>query len=1127
MPTSLRSLSSKFFLRSRRFNASMHSNRSLRKRRSFGRELRLEPLESRVVLTAYIVNTLDDTSTAPDGLISLREALTAANSNAAFRDAPAGQLGPGVTDTISFDPSLNGQEINLGPLGAFLITDAVSIFDNNLLPISLDAENVSRLFEIPAGVAGVSIANVVLQNGQASTGGAILVGLNANVSLDQIVVLNSAANDGGGLYNDGGTVAINRASFSGNRANAASGSGGALFSASGSVTIVESQFNFNRATRAGGAIEVGDGSVSLTRTNFINNDVNGLAGPANPGNGGALHTTGVSTVVVDGGLFVGNRAAREGGALWNSLGGTLTVIGDARFLQNIARGPAADDGGGAIFNNGGTVHIGSSGSVVQIQNNSATGAAGSGGGIFTLGGTLTVANADISGNRANRAGGGIEATAGSTTTVVNSRLNGNFTGTPAPLVASPGNGGGLHITGNGNATFTGGEVSHNLAANEGGGLWNGTGTLTVTGTLISGNTASGALATNGGGGIFNLGGTVNVTNATLSANRANGTSGSGGGLFSTLGAVTLNAVNFQDNSANRAGGAIEIVAGALNMNFTNLARNNVNGGAGVPAPGNGGGVHVTGAATTTIVGGTFSGNTAAREGGGLWNSAAGQMTLSNNVVLVNNFAHGAAAEQGGGAIFNNGGTITIDNATIVANAADGASGSGGGLFNFGGTLVVNNSLVGFNSANRAGGGIEVKGGTTQLNGVNLSNNRALSAPGNGGGLHTTDAGNVVIVGSQVNFNFAGAEGGGLWNSPTGTLSVRDTTIGFNNAPLGGGVFNKGTGGTVTITTSTIARNNASVAGGGLMSEGGTVTVQTSTISSNSTQGSGGGIQQLSGTVNLQSVTVAANLASASGGGANQVGGTLNAVNTLFGLNTAATGPDVAGTLTSGGNNLVSNAAGATIVGSTSGNIIGVNPNIGPLLNNGGLTQTHALQPGSLAINAGVTTGLATDQRGTARPQGAAADIGAFEVFVPNSLRATSLQAADVSRNSIVTALDVLLVVNRLNERHGEGETRAVAHDDPLDVNGDGYVTPLDALLIINILNGSQGQLVTVDSAPSTMGNVENLAVGHEAVVDYLSAIEEMSSGQDEDEVLLSLDDIQIESLVSLLADEMTRRRQVG
>jgi hypothetical protein len=62
--------------------------------------------------------------------------------------------------------------------------------------------------------------------------------------------------------------------------------------------------------------------------------------------------------------------------------------------------------------------------------------------------------------------------------------------------------------------------------------------------------------------------------------------------------------------------------------------------------------------------------------------------------------------------------------------------------------------------------------------------------------------------------------------------------------------------------------------------------------------------------------------------------------------------------------------------------VGFDPNLGPLADNGGTTLTHELLQGSLAIDAAGTVGIpATDQRGIARPQGPAADIGAFERVV--------------------------------------------------------------------------------------------------------------------------------------------------
>lgn len=77
-----------------------------------------------------------------------------------------------------------------------------------------------------------------------------------------------------------------------------------------------------------------------------------------------------------------------------------------------------------------------------------------------------------------------------------------------------------------------------------------------------------------------------------------------------------------DNTANRAGGGIEANGGS-----TTLQRVTLSGNATGPAPGNGGGLHLTGTGTVDVINSTVAGNTATAEGGGLWNSAAGTMSV--------------------------------------------------------------------------------------------------------------------------------------------------------------------------------------------------------------------------------------------------------------------------------------------------------------------------------------------------------------------------------------------------------------------------------------------------------------------------------------------------------------------
>jgi len=125
----------------------------------------------------------------------------------------------------------------------------------------------------------------------------------------------------------------------------------------------------------------------------------------------------------------------------------MTVVRTS-LIGNVAGGLAADEGGGALFNDGGSLSVSNS----QLLNNAANGTSGSGGGILNNNGVLTVESSSIRGNSASRAGGGIEVNVGTTATnpvtasINLTTLRGNSTG------ANTGNGGGLHLTGAGQVT---------------------------------------------------------------------------------------------------------------------------------------------------------------------------------------------------------------------------------------------------------------------------------------------------------------------------------------------------------------------------------------------------------------------------------------------------------------------------------------------------------------------------------------------------------------------------------------------------------------------------------------------------------------------------------------------------
>src|SRR5690606_11036838 len=122
---------------------------------------------------------------------------------------------------------------------------------------------------------------------------------------------------------------------------------------------------------------------------------------------------------------------------------------------------------------------------------------------------------------------------------------------------------------------------------------------------------------------------------------------------------------FRGNSAKRAGGGSELLAARAKLTDTTLQQN-VAGGA-FASPGNGGGLHTSGASRVEIFGGLVVGNTASSEGGGLWNSSTGIMILRGGTAIRDNVARGAAFTEGGGGIFNDGGRLAIAGTELSGN----------------------------------------------------------------------------------------------------------------------------------------------------------------------------------------------------------------------------------------------------------------------------------------------------------------------------------------------------------------------------------------------------------------------------------------------------------------------------
>jgi hypothetical protein len=291
-------------------------------------------------------------------------------------------------------------------------------------------------------------------------------------------------------------------------------------------------------------------------------------------------------------------------------------------------------------------------------------------------------------------------------------------------------------------------------------------------------------------------------------------------------------------------------------------------------------------------------------------------------------------------------------------------------------------------------------GTLTFSGITISNGEVVLDEDNGGGIAITNGGATVsIIGCTISGNSAafGNNGGGGIYIGGGTTNLTNTTVIGNSAlgdTPGGGILNEGM---LTVTNSTISGNSA--AGGGGIFNVGTLLVDNSTIGGNSApQGSEGGILN-DGLLNASNSTISGNSGYGifNSGAANQA----TIKSSIIALNTNSVTPDVGGSFTSQGFNLIGKVDGST--GFTqptdqTGTVAApLDPKLDPtgLQDNGGPTQTIALLFGSPAIDRGTSDGLfgtlITDQRGTgfartfddpAIPNAAGgdgADVGAFEV----------------------------------------------------------------------------------------------------------------------------------------------------
>lgn len=250
-------------------------------------------------------------------------------------------------------------------------------------------------------------------------------------------------------------------------------------------------------------------------------------------------------------------------------------------------------------------------------------------------------------------------------------------------------------------------------------------------------------------------------------------------------------------------------------------------------------------------------------------------------------------------------------------------------------------------------------GSTSVNvavsGLTLTGGQAT---GNGGAIANAGA-NVTLSFVTVSGNNATGEGGALFhNANSGWLTIESSTLSGNTASKAGAIYSIGWN--LIIRNSTISGNHATDSVGAIKLEFAYASISNSTITGNSATFSQGGLLLSgSGELNLASTIVAGNTDTTGASDLVRFAGTVNASDSLF---QQALAPGV-------------------INGADTANMLGVNPMLGAMSDNGGPTDTHALPLGSPAIDAGANPlALSDDQRGPGfvRVFGTVADIGAFE-----------------------------------------------------------------------------------------------------------------------------------------------------
>jgi fibronectin-binding autotransporter adhesin len=851
---------------------------------------------------AIITVTTTDDELNSDGDCALREAIQAANTDAAVDACVAGSgddtvVVPSGTYTLT----IPGAYEDNNQTGDLDILDNLELSGDGADTTILDGNQLDRVLHIHPGRT-VEINDVTVTHGSVEdeSGGGIR-NWGGTLTLNDVVLRENEVTHvlynvgGGGLYSravyQDATVTLNNCLVV---ENTAYGGGGILDSVAGgltsTVTLNHTTVSTNTAERSGGGIRhtmVAGATDATSIMNLYNSVVEGNTAQLQ---GGGIVAYGyppdnvITTLTVDHSTIHGNTAAGidtysgRGGGLWvESSQATLVA---STVSGNTASGNAYGSGfGGGLSILGGTAEVvNSTISGNQASGSSVPNASGFGGGVVAAGGgfpvTLTLSNTTVAENSSNVGGGGVVVAnfgMDATITFKNSVVGDNS----AP--SGFGESCFTHDWGFGPGTFT--SLGHNLEDYD-------TCEFDQPSDWINTDPLLGPLQDNGGETWTHalLGGSPAIDAGDDAAAPPTDQRGvpRPQGPASDIGSYEANIlVNTCDDELNSDGDcslreaieaantdtAVDACLAGLGHDYLTLPPCTYT----LAIPGVGEDNNQTGDLDIlddlTIYGAGV--DTTVIDGNDLDRVLH---ILDGSVVEVNDLAiaNGRVIDEHGGGIFNARSNLTLNNTILSENevVSTGGTLAGGGLANgarYGGdaTTTLNNCLVIENTA-YGGGGLMNAADTGLTATLTLSNTTVVSntAESWGGGIEqsrfagATDAMAIMnLHNSVVEGNTAQVAGGGIDTSGVpadnvvATLTVDHSTIRGNTVAgsgdstgNGGGIYAYGS--TVTLVGSTLSDNSSSGVGfetgwgGGLFLMDSPTTVVNSTVSGNEASGSG-------------------------------------------------------------------------------------------------------------------------------------------------------------------------------------------------------------------------------------------------------------------------------------------------